>query len=67
MIKRLSYSMLPTPLHKLENLSKELGTNIWCKRDDLTGFAFGGNKTRKLDYLIAEAVNNKYNTLLLLI
>ena len=47
----------------MENLSKELGTNIWCKRDDLTGFAFGGNKTRKLDYLIAEAVNNKYNTL----
>ncbi|MFZ4589439.1 MAG: D-cysteine desulfhydrase family protein [Ignavibacteria bacterium] len=53
---RLNYSLLPTPLHKLENLSKYLNANIYCKRDDLTGFAFGGNKTRKLDYLIYEAI-----------
>jgi D-cysteine desulfhydrase family pyridoxal phosphate-dependent enzyme len=53
---KLNYSLLPTPIHKLENLSKYLNANIYCKRDDLTGFAFGGNKTRKLDYLIYEAI-----------
>ncbi|MBN1633165.1 MAG: pyridoxal-phosphate dependent enzyme [Ignavibacteria bacterium] len=59
----LNYSILPTPLHKLENLSSLLNMNIYCKRDDLTGFAFGGNKTRKLDYLIAEAKLKDMNTL----
>ncbi|MEI7483184.1 MAG: D-cysteine desulfhydrase family protein [Ignavibacteriota bacterium] len=53
---KLNYSLLPTPIHKLENLSRHLNANIYCKRDDLTGFAFGGNKTRKLDYLIHEAI-----------
>jgi L-cysteate sulfo-lyase len=53
---KLYYSLLPTPIHKLENLSGLLNANIYCKRDDLTGFAFGGNKTRKLDYLIYEAI-----------
>jgi len=52
---RLHRSLLPTPFHKLENLSRETGVEIYCKRDDLTGFGFGGNKTRKLDYLMAEA------------
>ncbi|MCE1165808.1 MAG: D-cysteine desulfhydrase family protein [Bacteroidetes bacterium] len=60
---RLSYSLLPTPVHKLENLSKFFGANIYCKRDDMTGFAFGGNKTRKLDFLIAEAIAQKADTL----
>ena len=49
-------SILPTPLQRLNKLSSELGANIYCKRDDLTGFAFGGNKTRKLDYLISDAL-----------
>ncbi|MCJ7610759.1 MAG: D-cysteine desulfhydrase family protein, partial [Candidatus Aminicenantes bacterium] len=44
---------LPTPLHKLERLSAELGgPNLFMKRDDLTGLAFGGNKSRKLEYII---------------
>ena len=51
-MKNIKYSILPTPLIKLENLSRRLSANIYCKRDDLTGFGFGGNKTRKLDYLI---------------
>ena len=55
MNEKFSVANLPTPLHKLENLSKKLGANIWIKRDDLTGLAFGGNKTRKLEYLIADA------------
>ncbi|MEI9903304.1 MAG: D-cysteine desulfhydrase [Asticcacaulis sp.] len=47
----------PTPLHPLANLSRHLGgPDIWIKRDDLTGLAFGGNKTRKLEFLIGEAL-----------
>jgi D-cysteine desulfhydrase family pyridoxal phosphate-dependent enzyme len=47
---------LPTPLHDLKQLSAELGgPRILIKRDDLTGLAFGGNKTRKLEYLLADA------------
>lgn len=51
-----SFSVLPTPLHSLPVLSDMYGTRLWCKRDDMTGFAFGGNKSRKLDYLIRDAV-----------
>lgn len=60
---KLNYSILPTPIHKLENLSRYLNANIYCKRDDLTGFAFGGNKTRKLDYLIYEAIELGVDTI----
>jgi D-cysteine desulfhydrase family pyridoxal phosphate-dependent enzyme len=56
-IPSLNLSILPTVIHKLDNLSKDLGAEIYCKRDDLTGFAFGGNKTRKLDYLIKDAID----------
>ncbi|MFC1636942.1 1-aminocyclopropane-1-carboxylate deaminase/D-cysteine desulfhydrase [Planctomycetota bacterium] len=52
---RLNNSLLPTPVHRLDCLSDEYGVNVYCKRDDLTGFGFGGNKTRKLDFLLAEA------------
>jgi L-cysteate sulfo-lyase len=53
---RLSFAHLPTPLEPLPRLSKHLGgTEIWIKRDDQTGLAGGGNKTRKLEYLLAEA------------
>ncbi|MDI6766974.1 MAG: D-cysteine desulfhydrase family protein [Bacteroidota bacterium] len=60
---KISLSLLPTPLHKLKNISAELSRNIYCKRDDLTGFGFGGNKTRKLDFLIADALKRKANTI----
>ena len=47
---------LPTPLEPLERLSAELGgPEIWIKRDDCTGLSTGGNKTRKLEFLMAEA------------
>ena len=53
---RLRFAHLPTPLEHLENLSRELnGPEIWIKRDDCTGMSTGGNKTRKLEYLMAEA------------
>lgn len=45
----------PTPLHRLDNLSRELGCDILIKRDDLTGLGFSGNKIRKLQYLISDA------------
>jgi len=47
---------LPTPCHRLPRLSEELGVDLWIKRDDLTGFAGGGNKGRKIEFLIAEAI-----------
>jgi L-cysteate sulfo-lyase len=53
---RLHLAHLPTPLEPMERLSKELGCEIWIKRDDCTGMSTGGNKTRKLEFLMAEAV-----------
>jgi L-cysteate sulfo-lyase len=48
----------PTPLRRLDRLTKELGgPEIWIKRDDLTGLAFGGNKSRKLEFILADAVD----------
>jgi len=53
---RVHLAHLPTPLEKLDRLSKELGgPEIWIKRDDCTGLSTGGNKTRKLEFLMAEA------------
>jgi D-cysteine desulfhydrase family pyridoxal phosphate-dependent enzyme len=45
----------PTPLHRLPRLSEELGRELWIKRDDLTAVGVGGNKIRKLEYLLGEA------------
>ncbi len=54
---RIPLTPAPTPFHRLSNLSRQLGgPDIWIKRDDLTGLAFGGNKTRKLEFLIGEAI-----------
>ena len=53
---RIRFAHLPTPLEHLPNLSKSLnGPEIWIKRDDCTGMSSGGNKTRKLEFLMAEA------------
>lgn len=53
---RLELGFLPTPLMALPRLSKQLGgPRLWLKRDDCTGLATGGNKTRKLEYLLAHA------------
>ena len=54
---RIRLGLLPTPIHKLDNISKLLGRNIYIKRDDLTGLGLGGNKIRKLEFLLAEAKN----------
>jgi len=53
---KLRLAHLPTPLEPMDRLSETLGdTRFWIKRDDCTGLATGGNKARKLDYLMADA------------
>src|ERR1700758_2887367 len=55
-ISRLNFAHLPTPIEALSRLSDALGgARLLIKRDDQTGLAFGGNKTRKLEFLVAEA------------
>lgn len=57
---RLSLGHFPTPLEPLDNLSDALGgPRIWIKRDDATGLASGGNKTRKLEFLLADALEKR--------
>jgi D-cysteine desulfhydrase family pyridoxal phosphate-dependent enzyme len=56
---------LPTPFRKLENLSQELeGPEIFIKRDDLTGLAFGGNKSRKLEFIIQDVLDKKADVII---
>ncbi len=52
---QLSLGLFPTPMHRLENISRLLGLELWVKRDDMSGVALGGNKVRKLEFLLAEA------------
>lgn len=52
---RISIGVFPTPVQKLESISRLLGTQVYVKRDDLTGLGLGGNKVRKLEYLLADA------------
>ena len=52
---RLSLGLFPTPIQRLDNISRLLGTNVYIKRDDLSGLGLGGNKVRKLEFLLADA------------
>ncbi len=61
---RIALCTLPTPLHRLEDLSRELDRDIWIKRDDLTGFAMGGNKARKAEFLLADALQKHCDVIL---
>lgn len=65
-IKRVKTgSVYPTPLEIMPNLTEHFSScPLYIKRDDLTGLAFGGNKTRKLDYIICNAIENGFDTLL---
>ena len=63
-IPRLHFAYLPTPIETLSRLSEILGgPHLLIKRDDQTGLAFGGNKTRKLEFLVAEARDQGAKTL----
>ncbi len=63
-IPRVELAYVPTPLLKLERLSAELGVELWVKRDDLTGLLETGNKIRKLEFLVGEALAQRADTLI---
>src|SRR3546814_126063 len=66
----IRFAHLPTPLEPLPALTDALATaagggpTLWVKRDDCTGLAGGGNKTRKLEYLLGDALANEADTLI---
>ena len=61
--KRVGLGLWPTPVHRLTNLERELGhEKIYIKRDDLTGLGPGGNKTRSLEFLLADAMAQQKDT-----
>lgn len=63
-IPRLGLARLPTPLEPAQRLSAHLGgPRIWIKHEDRCGLGFGGNKLRKLDYVLQEAVEAGADTL----
>jgi len=64
-VPKINLAFLPTPLEALPTLSKVLGgPKLWIKRDDHTGLAFGGNKVRKLEFLLADAREKEAELLL---
>lgn len=63
--KRVRIANLPTPIEKMTKYSQQfLPTNIYIKRDDLTGLELSGNKIRKLEYCIGYALDNGYNSII---
>jgi L-cysteate sulfo-lyase len=64
-IPRVALGFTPTPLHALDRLTSALGgARLWMKRDDCTGLATGGNKTRKLEFLMADALEQRADTVI---
>ncbi len=59
---RANLIQAPALIHKLPRLSSRFGQEIYVLRDDLTGFALGGNKTRKIDFLFGDALAKKATT-----
>jgi 1-aminocyclopropane-1-carboxylate deaminase/D-cysteine desulfhydrase-like pyridoxal-dependent ACC family enzyme len=63
-IPRVPLALLPTPLMEAPRLAAAIGgPRLWIKRDDLTGFGFGGNKIRGLEFLLADALAQRAGTL----
>src|SRR2546428_3705786 len=64
-LARFPLAQLPTPIEELKSLSRELGgPELLVKRDDQTGLALGGNKTRKLEFLVGQALEQGADTLI---
>ena len=61
---KLTLARLPTPIQKLKHLSEELGKSIYLWRDDLNGMLESGNKLRKLEFLMADAIQKKCDTII---
>lgn len=63
-LPREKLAFLPTPLHRLMNLGNSIGLDeLWIKRDDQTGLSFGGNKARKLEFVVGDARKSNADTL----
>ena len=60
-LKHVPLGTFPTPVHRLEHLGID---NLWIKRDDLSSAAYGGNKVRKLEFILAEAQQKKKTLLI---
>jgi 1-aminocyclopropane-1-carboxylate deaminase len=63
-LPRVRLASFPTPLEKLERISSELGVNLYVKRDDVMELAFGGNKIRKLEFILADAKSKGANAII---
>ena len=63
-IPRIRLAQLPTVLEYAPNISKELNINLYIKRDDCTALAFGGNKTRHLEFIMAKTLSGEYDCIL---
>src|SRR6185369_9125762 len=62
-LPRVNLAHLPTPIEKMERLTSHLGgPTLWIKRDDCTGLGLGGNKVRKLEFLLADALMQRADT-----
>ena len=61
---QINLARLPTPLQPLQRLGEKLGIDLYVKRDDLTGAALSGNKIRKLEFVLAEALARKADTII---
>ena len=65
---RVSLAHLPTPLEHLPRLSRAIGgPNIYVKRDDCSGLALGGNKARKLEFLMADTLSQNATTIVTMV
>ena len=62
--EKIGFLDLPTPLHRLDRISEDLGVEFYLKRDDLTDFGAGGNKLRKLEYFLKDALDQGAGMLL---
>lgn len=62
-LPRIRLGVFPTPLVPLARLSDRLGIDLWLKRDDCSGLALGGNKTRKLEFILADARAQGHTTI----
>ena len=64
MPKKLALAHLPTPLFRSDALDRLLGTSVWVKRDDFSASGAAGNKARKLEYLLGDALATRSDVLL---
>ena len=61
---QINLAKLPTPVQPLRRLSEKYGVKLYVKRDDLSGIALSGNKIRKLEFVLADALAQKVDTVI---